>query len=407
MSNFLRTRELPKGAPRSFSQQAQRAKSANKGGFRGPVTGEYDSWWPNTEKAMWIAICPSQAWTYELYDRETQKVEKLVDYLFFSYTHHYVPATKRKFVCSAGPHKTSPCWGCGIRNAHFDHQREVQETTGAKPADKAPISGMLQHALSIVLLETVAKVPVLDKDGKPRLTRDQKPILRDTPLCMLKPMEQQKYKAKGVTTFGKSMHYSYGPTTNGELLAMDEELKNNCASCAAALMCFAATCPECNTEMQASIDEDTPLTGEDLRQFRTADYECANCKYYGPLIPQVVCECGEPVEGTLTSFALRLRQVETGEKTRKLELVEIAPLSRFTSKYPAVEEMLAKPLDLPTIFGPSNLNYQVKLIPERLRGDGVSPEAKRTKGAVPAAESYNFSSEDEDSGTSTTTTDEF
>lgn len=395
MTNFLKTRELPKGAPRSFSQQAQRARAANKGGFRGPIPGEYDSWWPNTDKAMWIAICPNQAWSYELYDRETQKVEKLVDYLFFSYTHHYVPSTKRKFVCSAGAHKTLPCWGCGIRNAHFDHQREVQETTGAKPSDKAPISGMLQHALSIVLLETVAKTPVLDDKGNARLTRDQKPILRDTPLCMLKPMEQQKYKAKGVTTFGKSMHYSFGPTALGELLAMDETLKNSCASCAADLMCFSAVCPECQTEMAASPDEDTPLTGEDLRQFRTADYECANCKYYGPLVPQVVCECGEPVEGTLTSFALRLKQVETGEKSRKLDLVEIKPLSAFTAKYPAVLEMLNTPLELPKIFGPSNLNYQVKLIPERLRGDGVTPEAKRTKGAAPAAESYSFSSDDE------------
>jgi hypothetical protein len=402
MSNFLRTRELPKGAPRSFSQQGQRVRNANKGGFRGPVAGEYDSWWPNTDKALWIAICPNQAWTYELYDRETQKVEKLVDYLFFSYTHHYVPATRRKFVCSAGAHKTSPCWGCGIRNAHFDHLREVQETTGAKPDNKAPISGMLQHVLSIVLLETVAKVPKLDDKGNPRTTRDQKPILSDTPLCMLKPMDQQKYKAKGVTTFGKSMHYSFGPIALGELLAMDEALKNRCATCAADLMCFAATCPECQTEMQACPDEDTPLTGEDLRQFRTADYECSHCKYYGPLLPQVVCECGEPVEGTLTSFALRLKQIEASDKSRKLDLVEIKPLNAFVTKYPVVGEMVSQPLDLPKIFGPSNLNYQVKLIPDRLRGDGVSPEAKRTKGAAPAAESYNFSSDDETASPSTT-----
>lgn len=391
MADFMKVRQMPAAGPRSFGQQGRKAsKAGGGGGFRGPIEGEYSSFWPHLDKSIWFAMCPDQAWTNEVWDREQQKVIKSENQYFFSYVKHRIAKTGRNFYCSAGAHKTQPCWGCGIRNAHFEQQRDIQERTGVRPKGEPPLSAGLQYAMSGVILENIAKMPVLDNQGKQRMSKQGKPILRDTPLTLLKPPEQQAAKKAGATSFGLSVHYSFGTTTLNELLAFDDALKNSCANCADDLQAVNAYCPECAEEYQIAEDPESPLTKQDLKEARAVDHKCTACDYYGPLVPLVMCLCGDPKEGALVDFALRLQNEVTGEKSRSVRLVEIKPIGYFKTKYPAIEEMLAKPLDLPKIFAPSAMQLQNSLIPAEYRGDGVTPEPRKTKGAAPATESYSF-----------------
>lgn len=394
MNGFLRTRELPPGAPRSFSNQAKRAANNSRGGGNyQKIEGQYDSFWPRTEKALWIGFCPDQSWTSEVYDRDEQKVILQQDQYFFSYVEHRIQRNNKRFNCSAGAGRDKPCWGCGYRNAFFDWVRDQKETLGVKPDSKPGVGGNQQHAMSLVILEPMAKVQVLDKEGKPRTTKDNKPIFRDTPITLLPPAQQQKLKAQGATTFGAAQHWSFGVLTLNELLLIDEQLKNSCSTCGEDLMVTQAHCPECAEGFQLAED-DTPLMGQDLFEMRRASYECT-CGYVGPLLPAVMCACGDPKEGALAYFAIRIISEVVGEKQRQLKLVDKRLLSTFVEKYPAVGEMLKKPLELDKIFAPSHLNYQAKIMPAEFRGDGVSPEPKKNKDAAPAAEAYSFNGDEE------------
>lgn len=386
--SFMKMRQLP--ARPGFGEQAKRQAQASRGQRRGPVAGQFNSWYPRENIAQWIAICPMQSWDYEAYDRETRQVLKFMAQYWFGYEEHRVAINKRRFTCSAGANKDKPCWGHGVINSHWARVRIQEEETGVKSDKKPAISTMQQFAMSIVVLENIAKVPVKNKDGTPRLSKTGKPIVNDVPLCLLEKAEADALKKKGVTTFGLSAHWSNGVTGLKELQAFDRELQNKCSNCAGDLKALVMACPECLLEVQVAEDPNEPLGGEDLLQAREAEYEC-ECGFKGCLLPALLCStCESPESGKLVDFALRVRTEKVSDTSRVLKLVEVKPLLHFVTKYPALEDMLMKPLDIPAIFAPEPLASQLYLIPENLRGDGVSPLPKGSD--EPVATSYEFNS---------------
>jgi hypothetical protein len=386
--SFMKMRQLP---PRQgFSDQAKRAAAASRGQRRGIVQGQFANFYPREERALWIAICPTQKWDYEAYNRDTREVVPFKEQYWYGYTEHRIAANKRRFVCSAGSHKSKPCWGCGVINAHWTWVRGQEEETGVKSDKKPAISSMQQFAMSIVLLEQVAKIPAKNPDGTTKMSRSTppKPIMNDVALPLMDLAEQKKAKAEGITTFGLSMHWSNGITGINELQSFDRELQNSCANCAGDLKCAVMACPECACEFQVAEDLDEPLGGEDLLQAREAPYQC-ECGYEGVLTPILTCMgCDKPETGGLVYFALRVKNEKVSDTKRTLKIVEIKPLQYFVEKYPAVEEMLLKPLDIPAIFAPESLEGQTRLIPQNLRGDGVTAMPRSEK--EPAAVSYEF-----------------
>ena len=146
-------------------------------------------------------------------------------------------------------------------------------------------------------------------------------------------------------------------------------------------------CPECGGEQTVEDDEGNPLQGQALREARDADLEC-ECGYFGNLLPLVQCTCDNPVEGKLIDFAIRLISEKVGDKQTNLKFTEVRPIKTFIEKYPQVQEMLDSPLKLDEIFAPTSLQQQQYMVPEHLRGDGISPAPKPKKDAEPAAEPY-------------------
>jgi hypothetical protein len=395
---FLKTRALPAGE-RSFSAQAERAKTAARKSSFQSVTGMYDSFYAR-QKALWFAICPDQKWNSEVYDREKQEVVTQTDSFFLANVEHRVAVNKRRFVCSATAHKTMPCWGCGIRSHFYDRQRQIQEDTGIRPKNEAPLSAMQQYAVAGVLLEQMTKIEAKNPDGTTRYNRDRtKKIMNDTPIALLEPGEQKKARSDGNLTFGKSVFYNMGITTLNAFVAFDRELRNVCASCCSDLIAEKMCCPECAEEYD--IHPDGAIGGEDLLNMRDADYQCTACEFFGQMIPLVLCTnegCDNPTEGKLLDFALRIKVEKVGDTANVLKYTEVKLLKDFIEKYPLVDEMLKKPLELDKIFAPSNLEFQKTLIPENLRGDGVSPNARRSGTAGPMATGYPLNGGDGDEG---------
>lgn len=384
MSTFMKPRTLPAGN-RSFRDQARRSTGGGQQ-RRGPITGAYNRFQPQEKTALWFAMCPTQTWEFDMYNRETREVEHLADQFYYSYVSHYVARTKRFMQCSAQADRSKPCWGCGVRNAFYDYIRDVEDKTGVKPAGMPPISAGVKFSIAGVMLEHIAKVPAVGADGKARMNRDGKPILNDTPVCTLDRKYADKLKAQGAVTFGLPVHWSIGRFNLDELVALDEELSNRCANCAEHLMAFNAGCPECGDQFQISEDADTALQGQDLAEARLQEFNCT-CGYHGPFVPVLLCECGAPAEGHLVDFALRIKMEKVGDNNKQIKLVEVKPLHAFVAKYPAIEAMLQTPLDLPAIFAPTPLEFQKSLIPADMRNDGVNPNPK-AKSYEKVAENY-------------------
>lgn len=393
-ASFINKRAIPTST-RSFHEQAKRASAAaQRGGQFKVIEGQWNSFYPRKEKALWFAICPEQSWEFDIYDREAGEVVHLEDQYYFAYVNHRVAASGRNFQCSGGAHKNCPCWGCGIRNYFYDQQRAREEQTGIREKKEAPIGAMVQYAFSGVLLETMAKVEAKDNKGKVRLNRAGQKILKDLPTTLLPLAEAKALKAQGLTTFGLPVHYSCGITHLNALLGFDEDLKNYCASCGDLLFATHMACPDCGTEQELTDEEGNPLQGQAMREARELELSC-ECGAFKPFLPLVQCTCDNPTEGKLVDFALRLIAEKVGEKQVILKFTEVRPIWMFVEKHPAVADMLAAPLKLTDIFAPTRLENQQYMIPEILRGDGVSPAPKAKKGAPPPAEPYTLSDDDD------------
>lgn len=383
--SFMKMRQLPQRT--GFGDNARRTTTANRGGRMQIIPGRYNNFYPREDKALWVALCPTQSWTYDMYNRESQQVETFTDQFWYGFTEHYIASTKRRFNCSGGALKDKPCWGCGVIDNFWTKAREQEHETGVKTDKKPGISRIPQFMMSIVLLEEITKVQATDNQGVVKKDRGGKPIVNDVPLVILDLKAQKAARASGNTTFGLSMHWTNGIDSINQLTAIDRELINVCANCAGDLKCTYMACPECTNGIQVAENEDEPLQGEDLLQAREAAYEC-DCGYTGLLVPSTECECGHPEDGHLISFALRVKVEKSSEKKRILKIVEVKPLQHYVEKYPVVEKMLMEPLDIKGICAPTNLEYQLKLIPENVRGDGVSPLPKQKEAP---AQSYEFS----------------
>jgi hypothetical protein len=411
-SNYLKLRPLP--TPSRLNQninQATRAATRNRTSFE-PKEGQWNNFYPRQggSQALWFAMCPQQKWTSEIYDREVGEVVKLEDSMYYAYVTHRVNQNNRNFTCSAGAYKDKPCWGCGIRNAFYDRQREKEEATGVKLKGEAPINAVTQYAFAGVLLEHVAKVQVTDDQGKPKLNREGKAYFRDVPLPLIQnQQEARRLYQEGSTTFGLPVHWSVGITHLNTINSIDRELVNYCRWCAGKLNAVEVVCPnlecgEVHTPTEVTISNEA-AEGQALTKVREEIIKCS-CGYEGVMIPMIECAggCEEPTEGQLTDFAIRLYAEKSGETKNDLKWAEIRPIRKFLEKFPAIEQHLLNPLNVADIHAPTPLSRQTFMVPENLRGDGVSPEPKKKRGqpdAEPLSQPYSLgggTADDEDDG---------
>lgn len=333
------------------------------GGFGRMPEGLFDSFWPS-EKACWIHVTPHQAWEQFVYDRDSGTVIR-VKRTWYQTTKHYDARTKRSLICSAGPHRTEPCYPDALRRAFWAEMNAIEERTGVKPKDEAPLGTSNQFSFSIVVMENILAIPLRDKQtGEARKSRAGKIIYNYKPEPMVAPLDRTNLQK----TFGRRFHLSVGKTHLLMILQFDEEMKNYCKHCAHGLTADAVICPDCETPYALP----GLVGGEDLVDTRQLSYNCSTCSYEGEMQPRLTCAgCGNAEEGRLTDFDIRLKKEMIGEKQSILKIVGVRkPLSTITD--PAVraevEKMILNPLDITAIFAPTPIADQKKILGNRCTG---------------------------------------
>lgn len=384
-----------------YDNQLGRGEDSSSGrdGGRGSAfaqrDGERDYFQPRTDVALWWAFCPQQSWTSEIYVTKARSIETFENHMYFAYVLHMIAMGQNRFnriVCSAGAEGELPCLGCGVRSNFFKWLDEETERLGAKPDKKPPVGRSENYAFAGVLLEHIGKVQKVDKStGKLVFKKDRTPLMLDEPLTAIPVEQAREAKAKGQTTFGRSMHWSMGIDLRNQVRELNKKLANYCANCAEKLYAYEHECPECHTRIipvHQDIDEGLPLIDQTLTEERQKKYVCPGCSYEGQMDPAVECSCGNPLEGTLMDFAVRLKVTKSSDKRIILEHTDVRVLRYFTEKYPTVQEMLDNPLPIDKIFAPTELNFQKPRLPERLRGDGVTASPRRRQNAEQLVEDY-------------------
>jgi len=341
--------------------------------------GVFDRFNPG-EKAVWINISPLQSWTFMAYDPEAGEVVQQ-NKSWFPYVKHYYARTKQMMNCSAGPNRDQPCYGCAINKAFYQKMDAIEQRTGVRPKDESPMSAQKCFGLAVTIMENIVSMPAVDRNGVARKNKAGEPIYDYIPQPLL-----GTGPTNHAVSFGRRAHMTLGITHLRQLLVFDEEMRNYCGNCAGAMKASSIVCPDC----ESTYNLPDAVTGDDLVETRGRDFNCNACGYRGVMRPTLECKCGDPREGKLTDFDVRIKREKLGDKQSMLSIKGIR-LPKLDN--PEIRKMVESPLDLPKIFAPSSLEDQQRRLGEVARG--VDPRSHH-KAASADTESYVDSSNSED-----------
>jgi len=402
--SFLKTRAL--SAP-SFGDQGRKRMEQGRrsGGNRQFPAGQFDRFFPG-ETPIWINVSPYSLYLQKIYDRNEKQVVD-TETTWYESRKHYVPRNKGRkdnkgkridtdFLCSCGPFRTDPCWGCSVRANHFAMLDAVEAEKGVRPDKESPVGWSSQFSLAITIMEKIYEVPARNNDGSIRKAKSSGQIIYNYvphPLAMVKhegeDLNQFKHK------FGHRVHWTMGTEHLDQLISYDAKLKNSCKHCASNLFCAKMICPGCETGTDIEMVSDADGS---LSMARKIARTCTSCGEKGPFVPYLVCgECqregiGDAIEGRLTTFDLRLKREKIGD-TNKSNLVVVAirmpGVKNNLEDHKKVMEMIENPLDLASIFAPTGLDRQKFILGEELtRGLSPKPPKKEASAADEETESY-------------------
>jgi hypothetical protein len=400
--DLMRHRQTPsfaaQGAARNLGPSAR--AGGGPGGGSKIVEGRYEAFYPR-DTPIWLRISPASSYTYEVYDRVEKEVVEVTT-TWLEYRKHYIPGNKNRtgqngkrlqqdFFCSCGPRREQPCWGCAIRTAHYEKLDAIEARTGIRPDDEPPVSASTQFALAITVAEWIYNIPVRDSNGSIRKTRGGELIYRHIPAPFAEENSEVSELEGFDRTFGHRMHWSMGSQHLGQLLAVDERLRSHCGNCAGEMVADTMVCPSCETSHKLP----GAVKGIDLDKARQKKRKCSACGETNTFVPLYQCpDCGDPKEGSLLSFDLRVMKENIGDNKSIIHVVDIRmPGSPDPNIQTRLDEMNNNPLKLDAIFAPTDLKYQKSALGDRLT-KGLSPVLER-KDESETTESY--SEDDEDS----------
>lgn len=360
-----------------LADQGKAYTTKGGGGGRFP-DGVFDSFWPD-EKSIWIHILKNQSYTQKLYNPESGEVEEGTK-SWFTYVKHYYATKKQTTYCSCGPARTEPCYPCAVRRAFYTKQNAIEERTGVKPDGEPPISGAKAFAFSIVMMEPMVVVEKPGRNGK--VYKNFVPAVR---------AQIAGGPQKPIAKFGHRCHWSLGILQLRQVFQFDEEMRNYCAHCARNMAADAVICIDC----ESVYDLPELTSGEDLVEVRQRPYKCGNCQYEGPMQPRLICECGDPVEGKLTDFDLRVKKEKLSDNQSILHIKSVR-LPRLED--PEVAKLCESPMDLPAIFAPTNIGDQRKKLGDLCNNIDPRKTNREDEGGATAPEATSYSTPEDETG---------
>jgi hypothetical protein len=343
----------------------------------------FERWYPR-EIAMWIRAIP-QAYTYEAFDHEEWAVLEMTT-TWLEYVSHYVASINRSFICSSGPHRDQPCYGDAIRKKHFEWVEQVEEETGVKPNKWPPIGARRMHALAITLLEDIYSVPATDDKKRVKKTRDGNIIYNHIPAPIIEIPDGVSYPQ----TFGHNAHWSMGTEHLQQLADLDAALQNKDAITGKDLYAWGVACAECEEQLH---EFESPMEGEDLIELRGKEFGCSACGSKGLGVPLLACPDEQEFrQGGITSFDLRIKSVPIGDKKSIIKIVD----ARVPDYDEHTTNLINNPLDLESIFAPSDIDYQRRTLGKMAKDvnpiDGVLATSYGKEGTSETSETIDYQS---------------
>lgn len=372
------------------------------GGGTRMVEGRFEAFYPR-DVPCWINISPYSSYTYPIWDRDLGEIREVTT-TWFEYRKHFVPRNRNRtnqkgkampkdFICSCGVDRSQPCWGCAVRNAFYKKLDAIEAKSGIRPKDEAPVSASNQFALGITIAERIYVMPVRDSNGSVRKTKNGDAIFRHIPAPFAEENSEVSELAEFGQVFGHRAHWSLGREHLEQLLSADDRLKSHCGNCAGQLMATHMICPSCETEIKLP----EAVKGVDLDKARAKMRTCPACHEKTTFVPKYACpDCGDPKEGSLLSFDIRVMKEAVGDNKSVIHIVGVRmPGSPNPEIQQRLDELTQNPLKLDAIFAPTDLKYQKIVLGDGLTKD-LSPVLKR-KEEEEETESYAGDSEDDDS----------
>lgn len=374
--SFVRNRDSKAGSAsfrRAAKRRAASKKSSRGGGRRGPVEGQFERFRTDV-KMQWIHVVP-QIYEYPTYDRDEGAVIE-VSRPFYEFVQHYYPKRRRFINCSAGPHRDKPCYPDAIIKQWWEEKDRIKEEMKVKPSyDDKPISRSARFAMAVTGVDTYYEVPAMDSNGRVKTSKAGNAIKNYVPKSLIKIHRGVEYPSK----FGHNMHWNFGSEHLEQLLAIDDQLMDACANCATSMHTESLQCADCG---HVEVEFDELIIGPDLLELRKDTGMCSKCGS-SDVVPLIECSgCGEPEEGGLMDFEIRICHEEIGENKVLLKMKDW----RLPTDDERIQELVNHPLDIMALYAPEPIKLQKAILGDICEGVDPtygawdSPDEEKTEG---------------------------
>lgn len=345
----------------AFNQSRNEKKFKKGGGGPPSWVNEYR---PPTDDVDLIRVIQG-AYTIEDVDATGEVVQ--VNLTFWPFIEHFDARSKRRSVCSAGPHandrnKRQPCYGCDL----FWSSMKTNGVTGKK--EKGFMGRRDMAAFTVVDYGKYHKVEQIDRQTGQVRTNDGGQPYYNWVKC------SKSSEGKGVCDacdaskefkFGHRLHWPMGSDHYNTLLSYDEAVGRACVACGQkdVIRNDAWLCPnpECG---DAIIDDKTRLTKKEIDEIVYKPCMCKSCGAEGFLTELISCvnctPAGKtPKRATIFDVDLKIQRVEDASGSNRTTLSIVG----FTDPKPVAKQFadLAKPEDLAKIYAPTPLDRQATL----------------------------------------------
>jgi hypothetical protein len=309
---------------------------------------------------------------------------------YITFTEHYLAATKKSCICSAGPFanikgKRAPCRGCDI------FWETAVRDPGTNRLDSNVISRQDKYAVSVLDYGPYHKIEQFDaKTGMVKMNNKTNEPSFNWVKCQGQGCDA--CRAGKELKHGNMSHWPMSYTHNQVLLAAELNIGRSCVTCKSVdqnnvspIRSLCWTCRNCGS---VAIDMSTStMKLDEIYKATDRPHLCADCGEKSLLEEQIVCvECEKLGQkgkrAGLFDVDLRVQSFDVpGQKGKQLQVSGWSPPRPVDPNFAAI----AIPVDLPARYAPDSWEYQIS------RFGAPNPNAQGrapVTGAAPATQQF-------------------
>lgn len=305
---------------------------------------------------------------------------------YWPYIEHYDGRNERSTICSGGVFHNfrdarDPCIGCDL---FFSTMEKSKDANGYR---KSRVSKTDKYVFNVLHFNPYHKIPQMNtKTGQVSTNDKGEPYFEWVPCegrgCPICPQKVETTEARMLKWEMSFTHFK------ALTIAYASAIAQGCTNCRSknSIQSMAWVCPfdGCG---EAVIDlSDTTLKDEEIANITGGVVTCPHCKNTGFLNEVFQCsQCGSASRCTIFDVNMHVKRVSAGKENSKQTSLIVSDWSESCGIDPRFTE-IAKPFELPKIYGPSTIEFQQKQFGEGgpAEGQAAQPQAGLTRTPVTA-----------------------